>query len=82
MVSLWWLHWWCDHCSNIDDGGDGIGIGEGEVMAWFHDYKYFLSHGGHLLVAAVKDTVLVSKNSSLMSITKFEITKSIINYSQ
>ena len=76
------MYLWCDNSSDIDDGGDGIGDGGGEVMAWFYKYKYFLSHGGHLLVAAVKDTVLVSTNSSLMSITKFEITKSIINYSQ
>ena len=51
-------------------------------MAGFYKYEYFLSHGGHLLVAAVKDTVLVSKNSSSWSIAKFEINRSIITYSQ
>ena len=48
------------HCAVKEVGGDGDGDGDDDETADLEQWHEFVSHGGHLLVAAVKDTVLVS----------------------
>ena len=60
-VTLFRYHFYCT-VKEVSIDGDGGGDGDGDLKQWL----VLLSHGGHLLVVAVKDTVLVSLSSTFV----------------